>query len=79
MTKEAQEQKLQLAMKLNRPLVNDEVLVKARLGETQNIWPEEELQTRFFILSVLYILCFIFVAIFIVSVIQAIFCYEKIE
>jgi hypothetical protein len=57
--------------------INDEKLVKMRLGDTKSIWPEKELQTRFFFLLLLYILSFLLVAGFIISVIQAIYCYES--
>lgn len=77
MTVEAQEQKLRLAKDLNRPMVDNETFVKARRGETQYIWPEHELQERYFILSLLYILCFLLITAFILSVIQAIYCYEQ--
>lgn len=57
--------------------INEEKLVKMRLGETTTIWPESEIKIRFYILNGLYILSFLLLAGFVISIIQAIYCYEK--
>jgi len=54
-----------------------EAFVKARQGATANIWPLEELQHRYDILNTLYIFTFIVVALFIISIIQSLYCYER--
>jgi amino acid transporter len=77
MTKEGEYGKRKLAVELNRPMIDNETLVKARRGETQYIWPQNELQSRFFLMCVLYILSFLLVTVFIISIIQAIYCYER--
>jgi hypothetical protein len=77
MSAEAQLRMTSLAEKLHRPVVDEETLVKARKGETHYIWPKAELQARYFGLIAFYILSFLLIAIFIISVIQAIYCYEK--
>lgn len=57
--------------------IGNEKLVKMRLGDTGSIWPEEEIKLRFYILHGLYILSFLLLSGFVISIIQAIYCYEK--
>lgn len=74
---EAQQQKERIAKEMNKPFIDDETFVKARTGETQYIWPANELKERFYIMTVTYILAILALAVFLLSITQAIFCYEK--
>lgn len=74
---EAKEFKKKLALKLNRHHVDDETFVKARQGLTYSIWPKQELQNRFYIIAVFYMLCIAITGSFIITVIQSIYCYES--
>lgn len=73
---EALENKLRLANELYPKMVDNELFVKSRGGETRSIWPQQELTVHFYLMSALYILCAILIGGFIVTIIQAIYCYE---
>lgn len=65
------------AQKLGKPFIDDATFLKARQGESQYIWPEHELKTRYYYLSLLYMLTFLVLATFLITTIQTIECYEQ--
>jgi len=77
MLQEAAKYKDTVAVLLGKPSVDDGDMVKARHGETQTIWPIGELKRRYYIMVVTYIGTVVLLAVFLVAVIQAIYCYEK--
>jgi hypothetical protein len=68
--------KLTLARELNKPMIDNELLVKSFQGNPSLIWPAHELRKRLYLLTALYILSVTFVGCFVVTVIQSIYCYE---
>ncbi|WP_295122709.1 hypothetical protein [uncultured Chitinophaga sp.] len=74
---EAVQKKAETAILLERPFIDNETFVKARVGETQYIWPEDELKNRFYMMSTLYSITILTLAFFLLSVTQAMYCYDK--
>lgn len=77
MTREASERKKELAGKLRKPFIDDETFIKSREGETQYIWPISEIRHHFYILVILYLCSALLLSFFIMSVSQAIHCYQS--
>lgn len=75
MLKEAANRKDSLALYYNKP-IDDLTLLKARLGKTQTIWPSNELNARFYILTVIYIACISSFAFFLIAIFHAIYCFK---
>jgi hypothetical protein len=73
---EAEKDKVNLAQELNRRMVDNETFVRARQGNTYDIWPKAELSFRFYLMSMIYILCAVLIGSFIITIIQSIYCYE---
>jgi len=77
MLKDAVAAKDSTAAHYNRAVITDEMFVKARLGQTETIWPTAELKARFYVLISLYISAVVFLSGFIMTIIQAISSYKK--
>jgi hypothetical protein len=73
---EAEKDKVNVALELNRRVVDNETFVRARQGNTFDIWPKSELSFRFYLMSMLYILSAVLIGSFIITIIQSIYCYE---
>ena len=74
---EALKQKEAVAKQLGLPEIDEETFVKARQGKTQYIWPQQELESRYYLLLLFYLLSAITLLLFILSVTQSIFCYDN--
>jgi hypothetical protein len=77
MSKTVHDEEMAFLQSYSGPYGDTEAFVKSRQGNTNRIWPSEELNNAYTILHVLYIITFITVTIFVVSIIQSIYCYEK--
>lgn len=77
MSAEAVASKATVAKKMNLPWVDDDTFVKSRAGDTQYIWPMQELKKRYYILSSCYIAGFLILSFFIISISHAIECFMK--